>query len=455
MRYRVFAGLAATALLFRWEPGIFLHLWRWGNVTWSGWLPVALAFGVLARPGDLRWLLAMYAGVFVDVFVIAPEVPNHYVLTAVVGATVWTTALAGRSALGRWPTGDELVADLAGPLRTGVAVFYLFTGVWKSNWGFVEPATSCGALSWARLEHQFPVLPDGDGVRYAVMAFTLLLEYLGPVLLLVPATRAPMAAFFVVFHGVLGLDILQNYQNFSWAMVPVLGLFLPDDAWDRLVARWPVAASVGRSAAWGMWVLQALLLLVAWFSWVHVQTFTVQPFTVVRWFAAVACLWAWFVVFCAAVWVSRASRLSAPGGRAAWIGLALIVLNGTSPIVGWKNRNAWQMYSNVRIEAGASNHWFLPASFDVFGLQRDTVRIVDTTDLELRRTTIEPGLDLTWWDFRVWLADNPHTRVTYERAGKRYVVQRPEDRPAPPPLLLRKVVWFRPVGEAVARQCVW
>jgi hypothetical protein len=456
-RYRVFAILAAAALLFRWEPGIFLHLSRTGNVTWSGWLPVVAAFGVFARPDDVRWLLALYAGIAVDAFVVAPWVPNHYLLTTIVGAAVWAVALAAGRRLGRLPTGDELLADLAGPLQVGVAVFYWFTGFWKSNAGFVDPVTSCGALSWARLDAQFGVLPDGDAVRYAVMAFTLALEWVGPGLLLLPATRAPTAVFFVLFHAVLGLDVEQNYQNFSWAMMPLLSLFVPSAAYDALLAR---QVRIGAWARANLGVGHATLLLVAWFSRLHVPTFTVQPHTQARWLVSVVCLWVWLGAVAAGVWWARrradggAVAPSLRGAPAAWVGLALILLNGLSPVIGYKNRNAWQMYSNVRIEADASNHWLLPPSLDVFGLQRDLVEVVDSDDPELTKTTRDLGLKLTWWDFRVWLHERPYTHATVLRGTERLVIS-PGNHPAPPPWLLRKLVWFRPVGEHVARQCVW
>jgi hypothetical protein len=454
-RYRVFAMLAAAALLFRWEPGIFLNFSRNGNVTWSGWLPVFFALGALVRPSDVRWLLAMYAGIAVDVFVTAPAVPNHYLLTLCLGAGVWAAAIGGVYRLGRLPTGEELIADVAGPLRAAVAVFYLFTGVWKSNTGFVDPTWSCGAASWARLVAQFGFLPDGEGLRYGVMAFTLALEYIGPVLLLVPTTRAAAATVFVLFHGVLALDLVQNYQNFSWAMVPALTLFLPDDAWDRAAERFPRLEVALRYGQLNLLFGHLALLVVAWFSRLTMPSFTVMPHQQVRWLVAVVCFWGLFGGFAMVAWASRASRAWVGGGAPGWLAVAMVLLNGVSPLIGLKNRNSWQMYSNVRIEAHASNHWFLPPSLDVFGLQRDLVEVLESDDRELLLETRERGLQMTWWDFRVWLHEHPNTRVTYVRGGERYQIRSPSELPAPPPWLLRKVVWFRPVGEAVARQCQW
>lgn len=455
LRYQVFASFAAAAMLFRWEPAIFFLTDRMSNVTWSGWPGVFCAFAVLSKPSDVRRLLAMYAATALDVFVIAPEVPNHYLLTCFVGLAVWATALAGWARRGALPTGGELVADLGGPVRVGTAVFYLFTGIWKSNDGFVDPAFSCGALSWARLVGQFPFLPDGTGVRYLVMAFTLVLEYLGPVLLLVPATRTAMAVGFFGFHAVLSLDVEQNYQNFSWAMTPLLSLFLPDDTWTRFAERVPRAADVGRWLRLNVVFGHAALIAVAFASSFSIANYHFQPHWVARWLAATVSYQVVGLGVAWSAWAVRGSRAATAGGPAAWLFLALVVLNGLSPVIGFKNRNAWQMYSNVRIEAHASNHWFLPPSLDLFGLEGDVVEILEANDAILLRQTRDQGLAMTWWDFRVYLADNPGTKVRYRRGGEVYELSSPSDLPDPPPWLLRKVVWFRPVGEAVARQCQW
>lgn len=454
-RYQVFATLAAAALLFRWEPAIFFLTDRRQNVTWSGWPPVLFAFAVLLRPGDLRPLLAMYAAIAVDVLVIAPACPNHYLLTVFVGLTVLATAASGARRLGRLPTGEALLTDLAGPARVGVAAFYLFTGVWKSNDGFLDPRTSCGALSWARLVGQFPFLPDGDGVRSAVIGFTLALEHLGPLLLLLPAVRAPVACFFLFFHAVLSLDVEQNYQNFSWAMAPLLALFLPEDAWERASARFARWPELFRYARWNLLFGHALLLGVAAASSVVVATWHFEPHWTARWLVATLCFWTLPVGAAAVAWIGRGSTASSPGRAAGWLLLGLVLLNGLSPVIGFKNRNAWQMYSNVRIEASASNHWYLPPSLDLFGLQRDVVHVLDASDERLLRETRDQGLGLTWFDFRVYLADHPATQVRYERGGITYLISSPDERPDPPPWLVRKLVWFRPVGEAVERQCQW
>jgi hypothetical protein len=334
-------------------------------------------------------------------------------------------------------------------------VFYLFTGIWKSNAGFVDPQYSCGALSWARLVGQFPFLPDGTGVRYAVMAFTLVLEYLGPALLLIPTTRTAMAVFFFLFHAVLSLDVQQNYQNFSWAMAPLLSLFLPDDTWTRVAQRLSRWDDVSRYVRLNLVFGHALLLAVAFASSFRVADAHFQPHWVARWTTATVCYHLLLAAMAAAAGLVRGSTARTTGARAAWVFLVLVTLNGASPVIGFKNRNAWQMYSNVRIEAEASNHWFLPPSLDLFGLERDVVEILDANDAILLAQTREQGLQLTWWDFRVYLDENPTTQVRYRRGGQTYVISSPTDRPEPPPRLLRKVVWFRPVGEPVARQCQW
>ena len=49
-------------------------------------------------------------------------------------------------------------------------------------------------------------------------------------------------------------------------------------------------------------------------------------------------------------------------------------LNGLSPYLGLpKTYATWTMFSNLRVEAGRSNHWLVPASWQPFGFLRDVV----------------------------------------------------------------------------------
>lgn len=51
---------------------------------------------------------------------------------------------------------------------------------------------------------------------------------------------------------------------------------------------------------------------------------------------------------------------------------------GLSPYLGLRTYPAFAMFSNLRVEGSTPNHLFLGGGLDLFGFQRDTVRVLDT-----------------------------------------------------------------------------
>jgi len=58
--------------------------------------------------------------------------------------------------------------------------------------------------------------------------------------------------------------------------------------------------------------------------------------------------------------------------------LFLQLLIGLSPYLGLRTYPAFAMFSNLRVEGSTPNHLFLGGGLDLFGFQRDTVRVLDT-----------------------------------------------------------------------------
>lgn len=144
--------------------------------------------------------------------------------------------------------------------------------------------------------------------------------------------------------------------------------------------------------------------------------------------------------------------------------LFVAVLNGLSPYIGLKTRSAFSMYSNLRVEPGFSNHWFMPPSRDPLGLFANpvTVESVDEPRYEsflggagqdfpyivacdfLARTGAAPGMK------------NDDASISFSRNGVSTTLSRnsplPEDCP---PWPLRKLLFFGPVGPGSEERCVW
>ena len=101
-----------------------------------------------------------------------------------------------------------------------------------------------------------------------------------------------------------------------------------------------------------------------------------------------------------------------PVGVLALVLLAL--LNGFAPYLGLKIRTTFDMYSNLRLEVQASNHQLVPRSLDLFGLLRDRVAVLDSSDPLLQRY-VAAGDEVPYWQLRASISSDPSLRVRYRR----------------------------------------
>jgi hypothetical protein len=325
-----------------------------------------------------------------------------------------------------------------------IALFYAFTGWWKLTVEWFDPTVSCGVMAWSRLMAQVGSQGGVLGASFVIYA-TLVIELLGPVGLLWRRTRGVVVALFAAFHLVLGLDIVQNFANFSSVMMAALVLLLDAEAVARVPSLADWLSRAGKLWVGWMLVLVALAAVPA----------TADAYELGRWVTWVAhgvVVVAWFARMAAAP-VPRAMATVGAG----WLCVGLVVLNGLAPVLGIKTRNSWQMYSNLRLEADASNHLVLPRSLDLLGHLSDPVTVEQLSVPALARGWGLP-VTLPWYSVHNALHAYPEASITYVRDGQRHVVRRAADVPElvrRSPWWERKVVWYRPLGPEVARTCQW
>jgi hypothetical protein len=442
--FRLFAVAWGLAALFHTEYlFLFIHEQALAPKVSAAVLTVA-AVATCWRP-TVGTLAALALAQLIDVWVLLPAVPNHWLLAGLVNLALllgWIRA--------RQPA--AFVALVRAPLMVSVVLFYVWTGVWKLNTDFFRPDVSCAVMSWERVLGFFRWLPDALALRRGVIVGTLAMELLGPVLLLVPATRGAAVVSLIAFHVGLGLDALKVYLNFASVMFALLLLFLPDAAVERLRRLVPAnAGRLPRLASAGYLVLAAagvaagsgspLYLVGRWFVWLAYAIGLVV------------------LVFLAVVGAPRPRRWLPAGaaGSLAWLVPGLVMLNGLAPILGLKTRTSWQMYSNVRLEPTASNHFLVPRSLDLAGAMREPVTVVESSGTQFR-DVVGTALALPWIEFRRRVAAEPDATVTWERSGERHTTARVADDPVlsrPLPLAVRKLMIFRPLGPGVEARCDW
>ena len=411
---------------------------------------VAAAVWLLLRPAS-PWRLALLAVVQIHkTWVWSPLVSNHWIFTAIVGATFLAAfgLLVLRQRRLGVPAGDvyRLFAPAA---RLELLLLYFFVVFHKLNSSFLDPDTSCAA---AFLAAQFPgLLPDTPFAGGLAIAITIGFEAAIPLLLLFRRTRYAGILVGVAFHAGIALNPLEGFYNFSAMLFAAFTLFLPGDLVPRARARWQAARSAGQRLAFGLraaaaaGIPAALLLLVLWPA-------PVRDPVVAAWVLYAGAVIALLAVFRQEASSSGASgALFRPGSPVLLLFPVLTFVNGASPYLGLKTETSFSMFSNLRTEGGVTNHLLVPAGTQIFGYQRDLVAVTGSTDTFLQRLA-ERRLLIPAFEVR----RKGFGSVSYVRDGVEVTVDPVSEDPRfaeRPPALMRKLLIFRPVTPGAQQPC--
>lgn len=422
------------------------------------------AIWLLLRPRSVGRLLFMATMHLVQVGRHGPaSVSNHWVLAAAVDlalvlAFAWL-ALRRRRA----PDGGALFTAFAPAARLNLLVLYFYAVFHKINRDFLDPAVSCAASQYAQLDARFPVLPSGWWASYAAIYGTLVIEALIPALLVWRRTRVAGVLLGVGFHYLLALNPGHRFFDFASVLLALYFLFVPFDYLGALRARAAgrtVATVLERVASRRMLaaVRVGLIALGALLLGAYLMRLGPDdPAAISALAEGVRALSVLYGVTLLAVFAVVTRRVDIVGSgrgldslfpRPAVLALApaLLVANGLTPYVGLKTESSFAMFSNLRTEGGQWNHLVLSPAARVAGYQDDLVRVLDSSDPELRRLARRGAL-VPFFEFRVRVGTRPDASVTYERAGHVYRVAHIADAPelARPTRLQRTFLRFRTV----------
>jgi hypothetical protein len=402
-----------------------------------------LAFVVLLRQLGVAALALLCATQVVQVALLLPEVPNHRIILAAASLAFLSAAFRGVRA--------SVLDEFVPVARAIVVTVYLFAFFAKLNWDFLDPASSCAAQFYVSAARWWVLLPDAALAREGAMFGTLAVEVFLPLALCWRRSCRAAVVIGLVFHFMLALDATHNLINFSAVMSALLVLFLPRAFLGSLGRALDPSRSLRTMLAGGLLavLLSGLLAATNWSAYAIVYLWTRQ----LVWSSCAVML-----TGAAAFWrVEEEGPWRRPGLSPASLAiLGLMILNGLGPYLGLKTRAAFDMYSNLRLEADRSNHLIVPRSLDVLGLLRDRVKILETSDPTLREKYAEPGYEIVYFELASRLAESRDVRARYVRNGEeREYDARRGDLLDAPSFWRRKFLVFRPLGERSRAQCVW
>lgn len=349
---------------------------------------------------------------------------------------------------------------------------YVSIIVSKLNYGFFDFEISClsGMIEEAHAKRPIlaPLLSLASVQLY--FWFFMIAETLLPIMLVVRRTRLAAFYFGVPFHILLGLMGHWPFSSFMLSLymlvcMPALLVLIRSiadylDAARKSIMPW-APASILFAAGSGLLLASALLLKPSWvwLLWTLIASAIIM----------VAVLWEHWRqgIFSGSgvtpIWTAKPGWL--------WIGFALDVVNSASPYIGLKTESNVAMYSNMRTEGTFNNHLFLP-TVPLFSFQDDLVEVLDSNNDEILNLKTYPArygfvgeeidVFVNYFELRRKVSGlkDPNLEITYRRDGEELKFKRgaadnsDQDLDTAPPLLLAKLLHFRPVFKEERSYCL-
>lgn len=419
------------------------------------WNATHLALGVaalvlLCRPRSDLVLAAVCIGVPVTAWVEAPRLGNHWLLASIISVAILSSLAIGVLRRPRDVDG-ALAVDGFATVRLVFLVAYGFAAFAKYNSSFTDATVSCANVFLDQVASSIGLsgfeATDGWGrvVPFVVMA----VETSVVVLLTMARTRVLGVVVAMTFHGIISIDTVHSFSDFSALIATVAVLFLPDD-WFDVSGRW-LSTGRGRSMARLVTVGAAatFAVLLVWQSLDDER----------RWSEAIGrgrevSWWVVGIVLLAGVLggVVRSRTIRSdvallPTDRwmLAWPSLAVVI--GLGPWLGVRTATSWNMYANLVTARGGTNSWVVPGTLQVLDEPGDLVRIIASSDPTLSGY-VESGARVPMVNLRQYTARAGDFSLVYERDDVVTTVPHTRDDPMlrrPPEWWWDKVLTYRSV----------
>jgi hypothetical protein len=372
---------------------------------------IPLCIAVIMRPNNVYLVLAMMAASVYGQWAKSPYHVNIGFIAFYVGLCVLLAA-AGYILVRRRMPSVAYIEPLAFPaIRLGVILVWFFAVLHKTNWGFLEPTTSCAIVHYRMLMVKLPFLPDPVGTTgHIICWFTWGMEFSVLALLTLgwikfPGRRTLTVALIVALLFHYGMSF-NGHQFFSTMALSSYIPFLPANFYRSIQAG--IARAMRSAKAWLMklfmlggigWLLLFALQLLFLAFW----KITVNPgrhiepaiywegWVLFNFAAAPTVMLGYFFITYYRRW--RPNVLS--GHRLAvwvWPLVVLVVISSMSPYVGLKTGNSFAMFSSLLTEGEYWNHCFLPKSMRVFNYQDNMITVLDTSQRKGRLRDLADGV---------------------------------------------------------------
>jgi predicted DCC family thiol-disulfide oxidoreductase YuxK len=377
------------------------------------WMILVLGVALYLRPGSARVFALLLVVMTVDAWLHAPKHSNHamlrnFLLLAFLGSGVWHLLKGSR-----W---SDFFRDAVPVGRVLLLVMYFYGVFHKINAGFLDPEVSCAVALWRVMPWPIRLL-DHPVVHYLTIWGTFVVETAIAAMLVTARLRDWGIVLGIGFHGMLAFSGFAMYPAFTTLTIALHVLFLSPRQALRIVGAASFRVLQARLRSW-----QGGLLLAMGLPLIALLAITRDYNTVAFvWLALAAPLLIAILLPAEAPRPAAGPERHGPllWSRLGWLNAigVLFFLNGAMPYLGLKTAQAMNMFANLRLEGGVSNHLVLPWAPGPFGYLEDVVEVIEAEGDRRLEWAAGSGHVLVYYDLLDRLDRAPEASVTFVRGG--------------------------------------
>ena len=404
----IFASLFALFSVFHFMNNMF----EYGRFPpqWDQLAILAAAALLFFRPASNRALFLLMLASIVSAIMQAPIGSNHTMVRNAVLLGYW---LSFAVAAIRNKPASAVFSNFAPAGQGALLVMYVFGVFHKINSDFLNPATSCAVALWRLMPAPLSAL-DGPMIWYPAIYGTFVIEGAIMLALLTRRWRHVGVVLGIGFHLLLSLSSYAMYLSFTMLSIALHALFLNGLATQGVLASREMRFVRSRMRD-PVYLIAAFTLMLSLAALAFSGRYTL------------ATLFALPLVlpFCAIILLHGRSLepLGANGKTARFVGIVittLFFLNGTAPYLGLKSAQSMNMFANLRLESGVSNHLVFrnpPGPFDYL----EKVAVIENSggDAELAWFQ-QREMGIVYYELLARMSRKPGLRISYSMDGRTY-----------------------------------
>jgi len=288
-------------------------------------------------------------------------------------------------------------------------VMYFFGIFHKINTDFLNPASSCAVALWEKMPAPLNYI-DHPIMHYIAIYGTFFVEGLLIAALLNKRYRHIGISLGILFHLLLSLSNYAMYISFTTLAITLHCLFLSDDTAKNIIDS-SEFKYIREKIKQPLYIFLAIVIVIS----IGVLAY-VGSYTQVTILAMIFILPICYLIFKYGIAGVQAGNNNS-GKMIGFFVTVVFFINCSLPYLGLKSAQAINMYSNIRLENGVSNHLVFSSSTHYFNYLNDTVVIIKVEG------GMNPGLIVgnhyaeVYYELLAALDNDAALRITYVRNG--------------------------------------